>query len=209
MEGIVRWFPLERICELELEITRRLKSARRSVRRDAIGVALGLHGLRVGEVRKAEQRDLFAAARLLSVATSKGGKPRQLLLHQSLVDAIQLELASRLVRSPLILANCRGQMVRARQLQTFADAIFCQLLGASHYLTFHSLRHTFAMRLYAETRDLFLVQKMLGHRSIKTTEIYARSLQQVPESCLVRVGDAIIRPAEEVWPGQQLRLFEP
>ena len=38
----------------------------------------------------------------------------------------------------------------------------------------HTLRHTFATRLYEKTGDLHLVQRALGHRQITTTEIYAR-----------------------------------
>jgi len=38
----------------------------------------------------------------------------------------------------------------------------------------HSLRHTFATRLYSKTGDLRLVQRALGHKRITTTEIYAR-----------------------------------
>ena len=41
-------------------------------------------------------------------------------------------------------------------------------------LSFHSLRHTFAVRRYLETRDLYAVCKELGHTSIKTTEIYSQ-----------------------------------
>ena len=47
---------------------------------------------------------------------------------------------------------------------------------------FHSLRHTFAVRRYLQTRDLYQVAKEMGHSSIKTTEIYSqfriRRLQQ-------------------------------
>ncbi len=39
--------------------------------------------------------------------------------------------------------------------------------------TFHSLRHTFAIRLYQKTRDIRLVQVALGHRNITNTMIYA------------------------------------
>lgn len=38
---------------------------------------------------------------------------------------------------------------------------------------FHNLRHTFALRKYLETRDIYLVKKLLGHSTIKTTEMYA------------------------------------
>lgn len=38
---------------------------------------------------------------------------------------------------------------------------------------FHSLRHTFAIRLYRKTKDLRLVQVALGHRNITNTMVYA------------------------------------
>lgn len=38
---------------------------------------------------------------------------------------------------------------------------------------FHSLRHTFAIRLYKKTRDIRLLQFALGHRNIANTMIYA------------------------------------
>lgn len=37
----------------------------------------------------------------------------------------------------------------------------------------HSLRHTFAIRLYKKTKDLRLIQVALGHRNITNTMIYA------------------------------------
>lgn len=37
----------------------------------------------------------------------------------------------------------------------------------------HSLRHTFAIRLYRKTKDLRLVQVALGHRNITNTMVYA------------------------------------
>lgn len=38
---------------------------------------------------------------------------------------------------------------------------------------FHSLRHTFAIRLYKKAKDIRLVQYALGHRNINNTMIYA------------------------------------
>ena len=38
---------------------------------------------------------------------------------------------------------------------------------------FHCLRHTFAVRRYLQTRDIYQVAKELGHSDIKTTQIYA------------------------------------
>lgn len=46
---------------------------------------------------------------------------------------------------------------------------------------FHSLRHTFAIRLYKKTKDLRLVQVALGHRNITNTMIYADYLYSQQE----------------------------
>jgi integrase/recombinase XerC len=53
--------------------------------------------------------------------------------------------------------------------------------GIDRPVSLHSLRHTFATRLYEKTGDLHLVQRALGHRQITTTEVYAR------------VGDGVLR----------------
>ena len=39
---------------------------------------------------------------------------------------------------------------------------------------FHCLRHTFALRRYLETRDIYQVAKELGHSNISTTQIYTK-----------------------------------
>ena len=39
--------------------------------------------------------------------------------------------------------------------------------------TFHNLRHTFAVRVYATTRTIYYVRDCLGHSSVKVTEKYA------------------------------------
>ena len=56
---------------------------------------------------------------------------------------------------------------------------------------FHCLRHTFAVRQYAKTGDIYLVSKLLGHSSVKTTERYARFdlqmlYQDFPECDIMR-----------------------
>ena len=38
----------------------------------------------------------------------------------------------------------------------------------------HCLRHTFAVRRYLQTRDIYLVKQELGHSSVTTTEKYAK-----------------------------------
>ncbi len=205
MMEVIRWFPLQKIEELEAAIAGELRAARRTRRRDAIAVALGLHGMRVGEVARATVADFYPAGLTLYVPPFKRGRARRLDLHRSLVDAIAGELATRRVTSRQLLATCSGRRVHHARFQHAAGRLFGQLLGPDHGLTYHSLRHTFAMRVYAATRDLSLVQRMLGHRSIQSTEIYARSLAEIPEQCLVHVGHGAAGP--EVAPPPAVSPF--
>ena len=46
------------------------------------------------------------------------------------------------------------------------------LAGLNGHLATHSLRKSFAQRLYEQTGDVFVVQEMLGHKSIATTQKY-------------------------------------
>lgn len=48
----------------------------------------------------------------------------------------------------------------------------CDTLGIDKH--FNCLRHTFAVRLYLQTGDIYLVAKALGHSTVKTTEIYMK-----------------------------------
>lgn len=66
-----------------------------------------------------------------------------------------------------------GRCLGARQIQLNFARWLVQA-GITRPFSIHSLRHTFATRLYRKTGDLYLVQRALGHRQITTTEIYAR-----------------------------------
>jgi integrase/recombinase XerD len=66
-----------------------------------------------------------------------------------------------------------GRRLGARQIQ-LNFARWLGQAGITRPFSIHSLRHTFATRLYCRTGDLYLVQRALGHRQMATTEIDAR-----------------------------------
>jgi integrase len=61
-------------------------------------------------------------------------------------------------------------------------------LSGVNKLRFHDLRHDFATKLLRETGNLRLVQKALGHASIKTTERYAHVLDSEVAEAMERVA---------------------
>jgi integrase len=180
----MRYVPLEKVDALEAAIAAEIRDGTWTQRRDALAVALGLHGLRVGEITRASRDDLHVPEHRLHIATFKRGKPRDVPLHHSIVAALLEWRTDSLV--PWLLFTRQGRQVHRTHLERAANRLFRQVLGEP--LKFHSLRHTFAMRLYAAKPDVFLVQRMLGHHSVKSTEVYASSLAAVPEACLVRIA---------------------
>jgi integrase/recombinase XerC len=72
-----------------------------------------------------------------------------------------------------VFASKSGRRLGARQIQ-LNFTLWLRVAGITRPFSIHSLRHTFATRLYRKTGDLYLVQRALGHRQITTTEVYAR-----------------------------------
>lgn len=55
---------------------------------------------------------------------------------------------------------------------------WCMKAGITKHITFHSARHTNAVLLLENGADIYTVSKRLGHREIRTTEIYTKIIDQ-------------------------------
>ena len=67
-----------------------------------------------------------------------------------------------------------GQGTKRMSRRTAHDVLKAAFEGAglNGHLATHSLRKSFAQRLYDQTSDIFAVQEMLGHRNVATTQKY-------------------------------------
>ena len=50
--------------------------------------------------------------------------------------------------------------------------------GISKNITFHCFRHTFATLQIANGTDIYIVKDLLGHTNVKTTQIYAKVMNE-------------------------------
>lgn len=113
---------------------------------------------------------------------AKGGKQRTLPIEQHLFEQLQLAIGERLLNGHDLLVDImpmehgnNGEIVtssgRKQKLRRlFKRTVAKQFSGID--VSTHSLRHTFAIRLYKRTKDIRIVQWALGHSSINSTLIY-------------------------------------
>ncbi|HKC50891.1 MAG TPA: tyrosine recombinase [Myxococcota bacterium] len=133
-------------------------------------------GLRVSELTTLRLADLRLESRSCTVQ-GKGRRERQALLGEPAVGALERYLAEvrpRWVRAgdvPEVFVSARGRRL-TRQAVWYRIRAYGRALGIAHKLTPHVLRHSFATHLLEGGADLRIVQEMLGHADIGTTEIY-------------------------------------
>ena len=65
--------------------------------------------------------------------------------------------------------------------------VWVQDAGITKHITFHCFRHTYAtLQLFSGT-DIFTVSKMLGHKNVKTTQVYAKIVDQRKQEAANRI----------------------
>ena len=154
---------------LNEEETHRLFDAVRPSSRDsAIVHVLAFGGLRVGELCSVELDDLDLDRNLLHVRSGKGDKDREVVLDDRARAALDRYLADRaLGGTPSTRLFPVGPVTVERIVRSAAARA-----GIERRVTPHMLRHTLATALLSRGCDIRYIQKLLGHASVATTQIY-------------------------------------
>lgn len=59
--------------------------------------------------------------------------------------------------------------------------------GIEKHITFHCARHTYATLQLTLGTDIYTVSKLLGHKSLKTTEVYAKIIDEKKKEAANRI----------------------
>lgn len=116
-------------------------------------------GARAQELLNLRKLDLNTFDETILIRGIKGSSDREIPIPRALFERLQK-----------FVKQAPGDRVFDLSYNRFRE-IWTQYRPVEKKL--HSLRHTFAIRLFKKTRDLRLLQVALGHRNISNTMIYA------------------------------------
>lgn len=134
-------------------------------------------GARISEAVGLDLDDVDTEARSV-LLRGKGGKQRLVPVGRPAITALEAylvrgrpELVRRGRGGPAIFLNARGgRLSRQSAWQVLQDA--AEKAGIAAAVSPHTLRHSFATHLLDGGADVRVVQEMLGHASVTTTQIY-------------------------------------
>ena len=64
-----------------------------------------------------------------------------------------------------------------------------QQAGINKNITGHCARHTFGTRAYRATKDIFVVSRLLDHKNVATTQIYAKLVDEDKDMAIDKLAD--------------------
>jgi integrase/recombinase XerD len=133
-------------------------------------------GLRLAELRNLRLEQLHLEAGFINVI-GKGNKERVVPIGRKAIDALERYLSQG--RPKLVNARSTANVFLTKRGTAFAAVTLWLRIrnrvrdsGIGRNVTPHMLRHSFATHLLEHGADLRIIQELLGHASISTTEVY-------------------------------------
>jgi len=145
-------------------------------RDEALFKMLYSSGCRVSEIAGLRMRDMrgdYGSA----IVHGKGNKDRVVFFSHDAVAAFRLYLEERKTRlksekpSPYVFVSQRGSGLTVRGIYGIVSR-YSSVEGTNRHVSPHTFRHSFATTMLNEGADIRIVQEMLGHSSISTTQRY-------------------------------------
>ena len=138
-------------------------------------------GMRLDEIRNLKWEDINFERKTIHLKTTKGSRDRILFLHLELEKMI---LLLGVQQAGFVFSPKEGKRYNPRSIEQVVKNA-AKKAGISKRVTPHTLRHSFATHLLEGGADLRIIQSLLGHKNLATTQIYThlanRDLQKVSQ----------------------------
>jgi site-specific recombinase XerD len=129
-------------------------------------------GLRVGEISDLSVDSVFLDDLPRLKVHGKGDKYRIVYPSPPALKALQAWLTRRpTTKSRAVFINQRGERLSVSGIQYLLKG-YCEKAGIQ--ITCHQLRHAFGRRMVEANMPVTSLQKLLGHKDVRTTQIYVR-----------------------------------
>ncbi len=160
---------------------------KKSILRDiAVIELLFATGMRISELCCLKYQDLDMENHTVLI-WGKGSKERILQIgNPDVVSALSLyqdAFQNQIAQSGWLFVNRLGNRLSEQSVRLMINK-YAKLAGISMHITPHMFRHSFATLLLEADVDIRYIQKMLGHSSITTTEIYTNVSMQKQKAIL-------------------------
>lgn len=148
-------------------------------------------GLRLGETLGLLPSDIDSSRMMIRIEQGKGRKDRYVMLSPTLLASLRSYWRAFRPLRWLFEGRPKGEPLSP----STAEKVFTQAAGRAGIrkgVSFHSLRHAFATHLLEGGTNIRVIQALLGHQSLTTTQLYthvARTYINATVSPLDRLGD--------------------
>ena len=132
-------------------------------------------GLRISELTNLKRGDIDFEEGLIRVL-GKGKKERIVPFHdkarQILLRYLEAAREKFKTQNEFIFLNSKGNKITDRSIERILQDVFREVMQSSRSIYPHLFRHSFATHLLQRGADLRVIQELLGHSNLTTTEKY-------------------------------------
>lgn len=137
----------------------------------ALQLSYGM-GLRVSEVVGLKIKDIDSKRMVVHVKGAKGKKDRYVPLPKSILPKLREYYLTYRPKIYLLEGQYGNAYAKSSLQQVFKKAML--KAGVKKDIGIHGLRHSYATHLLESGADMRFIQELLGHHSIKTTQVYTK-----------------------------------
>lgn len=156
-----------------VEEIQKLFNACSNLKHRAIIALMYSTGLRVGEVINLKIENIDSSRMVINILNAKGGKDRQVMLNKDLLELLRNYFRQYYPKEYLF----NGQTSLQYSERSIAQFLkhYAEKAGLNKRIYPHLIRHCSFTHLVESGTDINLIQRLAGHQSVKTTNLYIQT----------------------------------